>query len=126
MRNIICIFGLLFFVGCAGSPMAISIKSPEELKTVPDEQLCSAYAKLKTELIARDLFTDKEWQAIEQGSVYVGMSKNAMLAAIPRIYLTNTSNLGDYGKYEEYSEPLSFEALRIYLLEGKVVSYKIR
>jgi len=77
---------LMIFVGCAGSPLAISLMSAGELKNVSDQQLCAAYAyskskKVKAELEARDLFDDREWRAIQQGNVFVGMSKNAMLAA---------------------------------------------
>ena len=42
---------LLLIAGCAGSPLAISMKSPEELKTIPDEQLCDAYASYKSQKI---------------------------------------------------------------------------
>ena len=51
----------MIIVGCAGSPLAVSMKSSEELKMVPSRQLCAAYAysksrKVKAELVARDLF----------------------------------------------------------------------
>ncbi|UCE36664.1 MAG: hypothetical protein JSW00_14270 [Thermoplasmata archaeon] len=39
MKNLIYLLSLFFIAGCAGSPMAISMKSPEQLKAVPDDVL---------------------------------------------------------------------------------------
>lgn len=91
MKTLLLTILILFIGGCAGSPMAISLKSPEQLKAVPDEQLCDAYAsvkseKLKAELLARNMFTDKEWLAIERHDIYIGMSRLALFASRPNGY----------------------------------------
>ena len=130
MKYMITLIFIVFFFGCAGSPMAISMKSPEQLKSIPDEQLCSAYASYKNknitnEIYNRELFTEKEWQAIGYKSVFVGMSKNAMLAARPNIYLTGISKVGDYGMCEIYTQLASQVNVYIYVRNEKVIGYNL-
>ena len=120
----------IIIAGCAGSPLAISLKSEAELKTVPDMQLCAAYAysKSKTvraELVGRNLFNDKEWKAIEKGDVFVGMSKNAMLAARPNLYLTGISQIGDYGIVEIYKEMATTVDAYIYVRDEQVAGFQM-
>jgi hypothetical protein len=121
---------ILFLAGCAGSPLAISMKTPEQLKSVPDYQLCDAYAsvkseKIKTELLSRNLFTDKEWQAIEKHSIFVGMSKLALFATRPNLYLNGISEIGNYGMCEIYSEFATTVGVYIYVRGDKVVGYQL-
>ena len=121
---------VMIIVGCAGSPLAVSMKSSEELKMVPSRQLCAAYAysksrKVKAELVARDLFDEREWRAIQAGDVFVGMSKNAMLAARPNLYLTGVSKIGDYGMVEIYKETATTVDAYIYVRNEKVAGYQM-
>ena len=130
MKKLLILIGIILIAGCAGSPIAISMKSPEELKIVSDGQLCAAYAyskskKVKAELMDRDLFTYQEWQAIEQKSVFVGMSKNAMLAARPNLYLTGVSKIGDYGIVEIYKEMGTSVDAYIYVRDEQVAGYQM-
>lgn len=120
----------MFIAGCAGSPWAISLMPKEELRKVPDGQLCAAYAyskskKLKAELVDRNLFDDREWRAIQNSDVFVGMSKNAMLAARPNLYLTGVSKIGDYGMVEIYKEMATIVDVYIYVRNDKVVGYQM-
>lgn len=130
MKYLITLFFIIFTVGCTGSPIAISLKSPEQLKSVPDEQLCDAYAsfkseKLKNELLNRNLFTEKEWRAIEKHSIFVGMSKLALFATRPNLYLNGVSEIGNYGMCEIYSEFATTVGVYIYVRENKVVGYQL-
>ena len=139
MKRLSILTWLILIAGCAGSPIAISMKSPEELKIVPDEQLCAAYGsiyknkKLKNELESRNLFTKKEWQAIEDHDVFVGMSKNAFFAARSNnLYLTDVSNMGDLGMCEVYKEVTpgllfilnTHTKATIYVRDNQVVGYQ--
>ena len=121
---------VMIIVGCAGSPLAISLMSAGDLKNVSDQQLCAAYAysKSKTvraELAGRNLFNDKEWKAIEKGDVFVGMSKNAMLAARPNLTLTGISKIGDYGMVEIYKEMATSVDAYIYVRNEQVAGYQM-
>ena len=121
---------VMIIIGCAGSPLAISLMSAGDLKNVSDQQLCAAYAysKSKTvraELAGRNLFNDKEWKAIEKGDVFVGMSKNAMLAARPNLTLTGISKIGDYGMVEIYKEMATSVDAYIYVRNEQVAGFQM-
>ncbi len=130
MKKLLILIWLILIAGCAGSPLAISLKSAKELKAVPDMQLCAAYAyskskKIKAELLDRNLFDDREWRAIQQNDVFVGMSKKAMLAARPNLYLTGVSKIGDYGMVEIYKEMATTVEAYIYVRNEKVAGYQM-
>ena len=121
---------VIIIVGCAGSPLAISLMSAGDLKNVNDQQLCAAYAyskskTVKAELLDRNLFDDREWEAIQGGNVFVGMSKNAMLAARPNLYLTGISQIGDYGMVEIYKEMATSVDAYIYVRNEQVAGYQM-
>ena len=129
-RTILYLCNFLFCVGCAESPMATLMMSPEELTSASDEQICDAYAsfkadKLRAELRKRDLFTEKEWHAIEENDFYVGMSKKALIASRPNLYLTGISSIRDYGMCEIYGEFGTSVNLYIYVQQGKVVAVQM-
>lgn len=72
--------------GCAGSPIALSSASDEELRAQPVERLCVAYALMKpvrvrAELDRRALFSAEEWRAIEGGRWWIGMSEAALICS---------------------------------------------
>jgi len=120
----------IIIVGCAGSPLAISLMSAGDLKNVSNPQLCAAYAyskskTVKAELVDRNLFNDKEWRAIQGGDVFVGMSKNAMLASRPNLCLTGISKIGDYGMVEIYKEMATSVDAYIYVRDEQVAGYQI-
>ena len=130
MKYLVIFVFIVFLSGCANSPFTISMKSPEQLKSVPDIQLCDAYAsfkndKLKNELISRAFLTDKEWLYIEKQGVFIGMSKKALFAARPNIYLKGFSNIGNYGMCDIYSEFATTAQIYIYVKQDKVVGYQI-
>ena len=119
---------LLFFIGCHGSPMSVSLMTTAELQEVSNEQLCAGYAfaqseKIRHEIERRNLFSTEEWKHIETESIYIGMSKLAMLATVKNVYfnaLTTTQN-GVMEQWKTLGEP----SLYIYLLDDKVVSWSM-
>jgi hypothetical protein len=71
---------------CAGSPMAISKATPEELKKFDNVQLCDAYyhgraPHVKAEIEARKFVTEDEWPAIEKKQVKIAMNEAAVHCA---------------------------------------------
>lgn len=130
MKKLSLLIWIMLIAGCAGSPLAISIKSASELKTVSNPQLCAAYAyskskKVKAELLDRNLFDEREWRAIEDSDVFVGMSKNAMLAARANLCMTGVSKIGDYGMVEIYKEMATTVDAYIYVRNEKVAGYQM-
>jgi len=130
LLSFIVFAGFIGFSGCAGSPLAISLKSAKELKQVPSGQLYAAYAwgrskTVRKEIEARGLFSGREWQAIEGRDVFVGMSKNAMLAARPNLYLTGVSRIGRYGLVEIYKEMATIVDAYIYVRDEKVIGFQM-
>ena len=76
--------------GCVGiiaateSPYHISIMSDEELQQAQATNLCPVYAagsssgsKIRAELLRRNIFSEKEWQAIDAHKIFTGMSELA-------------------------------------------------
>jgi len=121
---------VMIIIGCAGSPLAISLMSAGDLKNVSNPQLCAAYAyskskSVRAELAGRNLFNDKEWKAIEKGDVFVGMSKNAMLASRANLCLTGISKIGDYGMVEIYKEMATTVDAYIYVRNEQVAGFQM-
>ena len=88
MFRYLIFLGLL--AGCAGSPLHIGMMDDEDLMRVEVEDLCLAYAsfnkwdsKIKVELKRRNVFTAKEWQAIEDRKIFIGMSESAFRCSWP-------------------------------------------
>jgi hypothetical protein len=59
--------------------------SPERISTADSVDLCERYSnafltspEIKAELIRRNAITDREWQAINEQTVFVGMSEAAL------------------------------------------------
>ena len=105
--KVIKISVICLLCGCAGSPIAISNMTPEELRSADTKELCSAYAhpwsakeKIRAELHSRDVeivkdangrggykvigtpaFTEREWEAIDARGIFVGMSGSALICS---------------------------------------------
>ena len=105
--KVITISVTCLFFGCAGSPIAISNMTSEELRLAETIELCAAYAhpwsakeKIRAELRSRDVeivkdanvrggykvigtpaFTEREWEAIDARRVFVGMSESALICS---------------------------------------------
>jgi len=130
MKRLSSLLFIILIAGCAGSPMAITMMPKKELCKVPDNQLCAAYAwsrtkTIKNEIIDRHLFTENEWRAVKKKDVYIGMSKNAMLAARPNLCLTGISKIGEYGMVEIYKEMMTIADAYIYVRDEKVAGYQM-
>ena len=82
------ILGLL--AGCAESPVRIGMMNDEDLASVEIGNLCFAFAgyskwdpKIKVELQRRNVFNKKEWQAIDDHKIFIGMSEQALQCSWP-------------------------------------------
>ena len=82
------VVGLL--VGCAESPIRIGMMDAEDLVQVATASLCFDYstfhrhdAKIRPELERRIIFTSREWKAIEQHRIFIGMSESAFGCSWP-------------------------------------------
>lgn len=103
--------------------------SPEQLQLASNENLCTAYASCKSqairrELTNRNLFTMKEWQHIDTESLYMGMSKLAMLAMVQNVYFNALKTTKD-GTVEQWKTPGHYVNLYIHLLDNKVISWSM-
>ncbi len=72
---------LVLLTSCAGSPGPISKMDAEELAQVAIVYLCYSYSssekhdvKIRPELERRNIFTEREWAAIDQHKIFIGMS----------------------------------------------------
>lgn len=70
--------------------MHIGMMDDEDLVRVEVEDLCLAYAsfnkwdpKVKAELERRNIFSAKEWQAIDDRKIFIGMSERAFQCSWP-------------------------------------------
>ncbi len=79
---------------CAGSPARIRSDirkmDPEDLIEIPTSSLCYDYTwgdfndeKIRPELERRDLFGPREWEAIDQHKIFIGMSSLAFHCSWP-------------------------------------------
>jgi len=82
---------LSLLAGCAGAPFRMADYSDDELAELHVIELCFHYAshdrfdeKIRRELDRRGSFTEKEWEAIDQHKVFVGMSRDAFRCSWPR------------------------------------------
>ena len=89
MIRVIIVLGLLS--GCASAPVRMAGYSDDELAELHINQLCHHYAghdgfdeKVKRELIRRGSFTEKEWNAIDQHKIFIGMSRDAFRCSWPK------------------------------------------
>lgn len=126
MKKLIAIFSLSVFIfivsGCAGSPLRISMASPEDLANEVDGNLINAWArnhskKVRTELERRKLFTDEEWASIDRQIILVGMREIAVYASWGYPYRTNTTFTS-----EGADKQLAYGRHYIYIGDGHVTS----
>ncbi|WP_290890620.1 hypothetical protein [Arenimonas sp.] len=86
LRPLAALSFALTIAGCASSPLALSVAGKDALQAESADKLCFAYALMKpagvrAELERRQLFTAQEWQRIEKGYWWVGMSEAALLCS---------------------------------------------
>ena len=124
-----------FIVGCAGSPMRTWSMDPDQLDQLGAAELCNAYAVSKQsnepvraalkrrdalliELITegqpdpvtgdppRSPFTVQEWEAIEERTVFIGMSEHALICSwgLPNAFGGGAINetVGPWGSKRQY------------------------
>ena len=146
--KVITIGVICLFCGCAGSPIAISNMSPEELRSADTIELCAAYAhpwsakeKIRAELRSRDVeivkdanvrggykvigtpaFTDREWEAIEARRVFVGMSESALICSWGLPGSCGGINRSSYGPTQYAYQPCDgYGSSRfVYVEDGRV------
>ncbi len=85
---------------CAGSPVRIGMMDPEDLIEVPTSSLCYDYvtfnnhdAKIRPELERRNIFTPREWEAIDQRRIFIGMSELAFQCSWPAPFIFDTDSV---------------------------------
>ena len=78
-------------VGCEGTPARIGMMDADELTDVATVHLCDIYsflhrhdAKIWLELERRNIFTAREWEAVEQYRIFIGMSEAAFRCSWPK------------------------------------------
>ena len=146
--KVITISVICLLCGCAGSPIAISNMTPEELHSADTKELCSAYAhpwsakeKIRAELRSRDVeiikdanvrggykvigtpaFTDREWEAIDARRVFVGMSESALICSWGLPGSCGGINRGSYGPTQyAYQSCDGYGSSRfVYVEDGRV------
>ena len=77
-------------IGCAGSPAAIAVSSPSDMKKMSNDLLIKSWnnrinrgnKKIESEIKRRKLFTNKEWKLIKNHKVEIGMRETAVYASI--------------------------------------------
>jgi hypothetical protein len=116
--------------GCAGSPMAISMASPEQLAEQSSAALANAYSfgqsqKVLDELTRRGALNPEELAACRSKSLFIGMSEIAAICAmgVPAPgygSVSTTMTASGVRKQYAYIEPLR----RMYLSfeNGKLTS----
>ena len=120
----------IFLAGCAGSPVRISMLSPQELKAENAWNLCGAYAhghseKVKAELVRRGEIPDDEWPLIEQNKIRIGMSEFGLVCSWGGAYRINET-VGSWGVHKQwvYRACRSCSAQYVYTENGKVSSWQ--
>ena len=121
--------GLVFWcmTGCNTDPFNQAQLSPDDLAGMPNHRLCEAYTwerapNLRGELQRRKIFTEQEWQAIDTGQVFMGMSEVALMVALPGISRTRASRSNGVVTNEWFFARLT--ALRVRTENGRVVSFE--
>lgn len=141
----------LLFTGCAGSPAQLAMLSAEQLQTVELGALCNAYTfsghnngKLRAELkrrdqalnemkergepINREPFTDREWESIQSGTIFIGMSEPALWCSWggTGIYGTINESVGSWGVHRQYVYRNSSysSGQYVYVENGEVTSWQ--
>lgn len=132
-KNVNAIFFSILLAGCAGSPVSMSMMSAEQLALQDNIELCNAYhhmrtEKIKAELESRNLFNEREWQAINQNAFYKGMSVAALVCSIglPGVYGDINRSSGDWGSHAQwvYRSCNACKATYIYTENGVVTAWQ--
>lgn len=147
----------LLLAGCAGSPIEVSSQSAEQLRTETWWNLCNAYAfgghrnpRIRAELKLRDTelagmiargelddgnrprqpFSDREWQAVDVGQIFIGMSEAALICSwgLPNAFSGGDINRtvtagGESRQYVFRGSPYA-SADYVYIEDGRVTAYQ--
>lgn len=147
MKKIIMLAALL--TGCAGSPARISMMDAESLQDVGIGELCNAYAhskqqneKLEAEIKRRDTvlaaepsynpdrrpFTEREWRAIKDRKVFIGMSEAALMCSwgAPNHCGDINTSTGSWGVHRQfvYRDCSYYSSNYVYTENGFVTSWQ--
>lgn len=125
----------LFLASCAGSPLAMKLKSKDELSQYSTEQLCRSYGKMRNNTIKeilkeRNAFDYYEWLAIEGRKIYVGQSETAMFCSIgdpsQKLYShKNVTNYGNGNRIQYVNRACrTCKPMYIYIKNGKVTAWQ--
>ncbi|MDD5584928.1 MAG: hypothetical protein PHV55_07735 [Candidatus Omnitrophica bacterium] len=123
------IFSSLLLTGCAGSPVRLSFMSPSQLQGQNTITLCNAYAttkskKIRDEIYRRREIKESEWEAIDSGSIFIGMSELGLICSFGFPYDINQS-VGIWGKHSQYVYHNSYESVMyVYVENGFVTSWQ--
>ena len=119
--------------GCAGSPLAIGMASPEKLAAESDDALCDAYAvmggtKARAELERRAALTPEEWSIVDRKTVAIGMRRLVLVCSrgTPGIYGGIHRTVTAHGTREQwaYRDTQYGRAIYIYVDDGVVSAFQ--
>jgi len=116
-------------LSCAGSPYGVALMSESALKKQDTATLCISYAvthtnKIEKELQRRAVFTEREWSAIKDESVFRGMSDLAIYCSQGRPYSINRST-GSWGTHSQWVyRPIDGKTFYIYTKNGVVSGWQ--
>lgn len=146
------LLSLVFLSGCAGSPFALVNSTPEELDQAHILNLCNAYSfsrhpnleaalQRRNEMMIdiqeagapKDIaieifppFTDREWEAIENRQIFIGMTGIALACSwgTPNIFsggrINQTNFRGNTSTQLVYTDAFGNVTKYVYLEDGKV------
>lgn len=106
MRLLICSMSVLTF-GCAPTMPPLGSYDAERLSMFATADLCKALQEegrpqnVRTEIERREIFAEKEIDAIGRSQVYIGMSEDALICSWGRPDDINRS-VGSWGVHSQY------------------------
>jgi hypothetical protein len=123
--------GLLgVLMGCAGSPVAISRSTPEELAQLDDATLCRAIAqnigaeRARTELRRRNALTEEEWAKIARKDIGIGDRGLLLLCSAGEPTVINRT-VTAYGETQQWVyRNAGVKSSYIYLTKGRISSFQ--
>lgn len=129
MKSILYILLALIVARCGLTPGTMN---PEQLRSQPTDVLCHAYsnnkdAEVASELERRNLFTAREWQSINRGTIFLGMREPALGCSwgYPGTYGGINRSTNRYGTRAQwvYRPCRSCGAQYVYTEDGEVTGW---